>query len=54
MDIEIEDFGTLPNGEIVKKFVIRNKNNMKVSLINYGAALIGLSCPDKYFFLVII
>ncbi|XP_065661674.1 galactose mutarotase isoform X2 [Hydra vulgaris] len=48
MDIKIESFGTLPNGEVVKKFEITNKNNMKVSLINYGAALIGLICPDKF------
>lgn len=48
MKIEIEDYGTLPTGETVKKFLLTNNNNIEVTLIDYGAILVGLKCPDRY------
>lgn len=47
MNIDVTDFGTLSTGETVKKFVLTNNNGIAVSLINYGATLVGVSCPDR-------
>ena len=46
MIIEKRRFGTV-NGAAVIKYKIRNKNGLVLSLINYGAAMTGLSVPDR-------
>ncbi|XP_057315792.1 galactose mutarotase-like isoform X2 [Hydractinia symbiolongicarpus] len=47
MNIDVTDFGTLSTGETVKKFVLTNNNGIAVSLMNYGATMVGVSCPDR-------
>ena len=46
ISIDVLEFGSLDNGETVKKFILKTEF-MQVSLTNYGASLIGLCCPDK-------
>lgn len=45
-NIEEEDFGTLPEGEPIKRFVVRNGNGVTAKLIEYGAILSELWIPD--------
>ncbi len=40
-------FGTLPGGEPVEQFTLRNRTGMQVKLINYGATLTEISVPDR-------
>ena len=46
MIIEKKRFGTA-DGTPVLKFRIRNKNGMVLSLISLGAAMTGLTAPDR-------
>ena len=46
MIIEKKRFGTA-DGAAVMKYRIRNKNGMVLSLISYGAAMTGLTAPDR-------
>lgn len=47
MSIQISDFGKCPNGAVAKLFVIKNNNNMSITLSNFGAILVSLFVPDK-------
>ena len=40
-------FGTLPNGQAVDIFTLRNKNGMEVKITNYGGVITHLYVPDK-------
>ena len=40
-------FGKMKNGEEVKKYVLQNKNGMKVSFIDLGAAVHEIFVPDR-------
>lgn len=40
-------FGTLPNGETVTQYVMRNANGMEVSIITFGGIITSLKVPDK-------
>ena len=47
MSISVSDFGSLKNGQEIKKFTITNKNNVRASIITYGATLAEIFAPDK-------
>ncbi|MBI1937177.1 MAG: galactose mutarotase [Ignavibacteriales bacterium] len=40
-------FGTLPDGQQVYSYTLKNKVGMEVSIINYGAAVVSLTAPDR-------
>lgn len=45
--ISKEEFGKLDSGETVYQFTLRNKNNLEVKIINYGAIITSISTPDS-------
>ncbi len=45
--MEERDFGKLDDGSIVKQFLLRNANGMKVSVISYGAIITEIQAPDR-------
>ena len=47
MKIEQKKFGLLPDGQEITLFVLENENGMRISLINYGAAVVGIEVPDR-------
>ena len=47
MSLKQQPFGTMPDGRIVHLFRLENSQGMRVSLINYGAALVGIEVPDQ-------
>ncbi len=40
-------FGSLPSGESVELFTLRNPSGMEASITNYGARLVSLKVPDR-------
>ena len=40
-------FATLPTGEIVQQFTIRNSHGMQVKVIEFGAIVTEISVPDR-------
>ena len=44
--INIVEFGTTKNGEIVELFTLKNKNNMEIAISNYGAVIQKIIVPD--------
>ena len=47
MSIKKELFGITPEGCEIYKYTLKNASGMKVQMINYGAALVSLTAPDK-------
>lgn len=47
MSINVSAFGSLSDGREIKKYSITNKNNVRVSIITYGATLTEIFVPDK-------
>ena len=47
MSIKKKLFGVMPNGKEVYSYTLRNKNGMKVKLIEYGGAINQIKVPDK-------
>jgi len=45
--VESEPFGTMPTGEIVQQFTLRNTNGAQAKVIEFGAIITELSVPDK-------
>lgn len=45
--IEAIDFGTCPNGEKVKLFILKNKNGVIAKITNYGGILTSFTLPLK-------
>jgi aldose 1-epimerase len=45
--IEEVEFGKLANGEQVKLFKLRNKNDFQLNLISYGASIQSVLVKDK-------
>ncbi|MDE0827412.1 MAG: galactose mutarotase [Akkermansiaceae bacterium] len=43
----MKTYGTLPDGNEVSIFILRNKNGMVAKVIEYGAILTSLEVPDK-------
>lgn len=44
---KIKLFGTMPNGEAVYSYELKNKNGVQISLINYGATITSIKIPLK-------
>lgn len=42
------EFGTLDNGDVVKRIELANDNGMSVGIITYGASLHSVCVPDRY------
>ena len=40
--VTINDYGTLPSGELVKQYTLVNKEGMSVSILNYGGIITSL------------
>ena len=47
MKIISSRFGKLPNGSEAKIFTLKNKNDLKLSITNYGGIITNLFVPDK-------
>ncbi|HHF52123.1 MAG TPA: galactose mutarotase [Candidatus Aminicenantes bacterium] len=47
MTIEKKDFGSLPDGQKIDLYILKNPEGMKAALTNYGAILVSLEVPDK-------
>lgn len=45
-EISITSFGIMPDGEEVLQYTLKNKNGLKVSVINYGGIITNLFVPD--------
>ncbi len=40
-------YGTTKNGEQINSFRITNNNNIEINIIEYGAIVASINCPDK-------
>jgi len=47
MQVMTAPFGTLPSGEQVQHFTLRNRFGSQIKVINYGATLTEISVPDR-------
>lgn len=45
--IEVENFGTMPDGKKVNVYTLTNKNGLEMKVINYGGIIVSLKVPDK-------
>lgn len=45
--IEESVFGKMPDGVIVKQFILRNHKGMTVRVVNYGATITAITVPDR-------
>ena len=45
--VTINDYGTLPSGELVKQYTLVNKEGMSVSILNYGGIITSLKVKNK-------
>lgn len=45
--ISISEFGTLPDGQVVKRYKLENRNGMVVKIITYGAIITDIHTPDR-------
>lgn len=41
-------YGKTDDEQEVYKFTIESKNGLVLELINYGATVVAIKCPDKY------
>jgi aldose 1-epimerase len=48
MSIQKSKFGTLPDGNDVFEFTLKNSNGMLVKVINYGGIITSIVTPDKF------
>jgi aldose 1-epimerase len=46
-NVQIEEFGKLPDGSAVKRYTLKNKNGVVAKVIEYGAILSELWVPDR-------
>ena len=44
---EVAPYGTLPTGELVQQFTLRNGKGMQAKVIEFGAIITELAVPDK-------
>ena len=47
MSVEVNSFGTYPDGRSVELYTISNGKGMQVSLMNLGATLVKVIVPDR-------
>ena len=45
--VQEENFGTMPDGAVVKRFTLRNKSGMMVRVMSYGAIITEVHAPDR-------
>lgn len=45
--ITSSEFGTMPDGQEVREYTLKNEQGMEVSVINYGGRITHLKAPDK-------
>jgi aldose 1-epimerase len=45
--IEKSEFGTLPNGQVVTLFTLRNAQGMEVKIMDYGGTIVSWTAPDR-------
>ncbi len=45
--VTVEPFGTLPSGETVEVFTLRNANGLEVRAMSYGAVILSITTPDR-------
>lgn len=45
--LQIENYGNLTDGTLVKLYTLTNANGMEVGVINYGGIIVSLKVPDK-------
>jgi aldose 1-epimerase len=46
-NVLMEEFGKLPDGSVVKRYTLKNKNGVVAKVIEYGAILSELWVPDR-------
>lgn len=46
-NIQHDDFGTMPDGTVVKRYTLKNRNGVIAKVMDYGAILTELWVPDK-------
>ena len=47
VSIEKSAYGTLPNGQKVESYTLKNQKGMEVSIITYGGIITSLKVPNK-------
>ncbi len=47
MEIEKQLFGTMPAGEDVQRYTLKNSRGMEIDVINYGAIITAIRVPDR-------
>ena len=45
--ITVKDFGSISDGRDTKLYILENENGMKVSLTDFGGAIVKIEVPDK-------
>ena len=45
--IQVDNFGTMPDGTVIKRYTLTNKNGLAAKVMDYGAILTELWVPDK-------
>ena len=43
----VSEFATLPSGEVVRQFTLRNSHGLQVKVIEFGAIINEISAPDR-------
>src|SRR5579875_1812078 len=46
-ELNKEDFGSIPSGEQIDLFTLRNSNGLEAAITNYGGRLVSLRTPDR-------
>ena len=46
-NVQVSDYGVTAKGDSIKKYILTNKNGMKVEVINFGGIITSLTAPDK-------
>ena len=46
-NIQVKDFGKMPDGSAVKRYILKNKNDLVAKVVEYGATLTELWVPDR-------
>lgn len=46
-NIQVEDFGKLPSGAVIKRYTLKNRNGIIAKVMDYGAILTELWVPDR-------
>jgi len=47
MDIEVKQFGTMPDGQQVQLYTLRNSKGLKAEIMTYGGIVVSLEVPDR-------